>query len=243
MSNKDKNRKAPEAEPAKNEAPAKDAADEAAKAEGAEAKNAAETGSGSREGAEAAPCGDAGEKTGGNASETGEPKDGDGANANGGSKPEGGEKTGGEPEKPAPEKKEDEDLRTQYLRLAADFQNFRKRTEKEKSDIYARANESLMTDLLPVLDDFERALAVKDEAAKGVQEGVRMIVEKYVAALKKHGLFEIEALGMDFDPNFHHAVQTCPAENGNEGKIATVLQKGYLLNGKVIRPAMVIVAE
>ena len=142
-----------------------------------------------------------------------------------------------------PEKKEEEDLRTQYLRLAADFQNFRKRTEKEKGDIYARANESLMTDLLPVLDDFERALAVKDEAAKGVQDGVRMIVDKYVAALKKHGLFEIEALGAEFDPNFHHAVQTCPAENGNEGKVAVVLQKGYLLNGKVIRPAMVIVAE
>ena len=100
-----------------------------------------------------------------------------------------------------------------------------------------------MTDLLPVLDDFERALAVKDEAAKGVQDGVRMIVDKYVAALKKHGLFEIEALGADFDPNFHHAVQTCPAENGNEGKVAVVLQKGYMLKGKVIRPAMVIVAE
>ena len=157
------------------------------------------------------------------------------------------EAKGGQPEEnaePKPEeKKEEEDLRTQYLRLAADFQNFRKRTEKEKGDIYARANESLMTDLLPVLDDFERALAVKDEAAKGVQDGVRMIVDKYVAALKKHGLFEIEALGAEFDPNFHHAVQTCPAENGNEGKVAVVLQKGYLLNGKVIRPAMVIVAE
>ena len=174
-----------------------------------------------------------------------EPKAEEAAEAN----PE--EKTGeaAEPkpeEKPAetPEaKKEEEDLKTQYLRLAADFQNFRKRTEKEKGDIYARANESLMTDLLPVLDDFERALAVKDEAAKGVQDGVRMIVEKYIAALKKHGLFEIEALGADFDPNFHHAVQTCPAENGNEGKVAVVLQKGYLLNGKVLRPAMVIVAE
>lgn len=143
----------------------------------------------------------------------------------------------------AEEKKEEEDLKTQYLRLAADFQNFRKRVDKERSDIYARANENLMADLLPVLDDFERALAVTDENAKSLQEGVRMIVDKYTAALKKHGLSEMEAQGAVFDPNVHHAVQICPAENGNSGTVVTVLQKGYLLNGKVLRPAMVIVAE
>ena len=217
MRNKDKDRKAPETEPVETgKAPdetAEKAVNEAAATDEAPAA----------EQSEKAP-----EANGETAGAEGE---------SGGADPEAAEAP--EPE----EKKEDEDLKTQYLRLAADFQNFRKRTEKEKGDIYARANEALMTDLLPVLDDFERALAVKDEAAKGVQDGVRMIVDKYVAALKKHGLFEIEALGADFDPNFHHAVQTCPAENGNEGKVAVVLQKGYMLKGKVIRPAMVIVAE
>ncbi|MBR5741896.1 MAG: nucleotide exchange factor GrpE [Firmicutes bacterium] len=222
MRNKDKDRKAPETEPVETgKAPdetAEKAVNEAAATDEAPAA----------EQSEKAP--EANGETAGAEGET--PED-----ESGGADPEAAEAP--EPE----EKKEDEDLKTQYLRLAADFQNFRKRTEKEKGDIYARANEALMTDLLPVLDDFERALAVKDEAAKGVQDGVRMIVDKYVAALKKHGLFEIEALGADFDPNFHHAVQTCPAENGNEGKVAVVLQKGYMLKGKVIRPAMVIVAE
>ncbi len=213
MSNKEKDRKVPETEP--NEAAVPGTAEDVKDApESAPKEDAKDAGAETPDAENAEP-----EKDGGTAGAEGKPE----------AKPE--------------EKKEEEDLRTQYLRLAADFQNFRKRTEKEKGDIYARANESLMTDLLPVLDDFERALAVKDEAAKGVQDGVRMIVEKYIAALKKHGLFEIEALGADFDPNFHHAVQTCPAENGNAGKVATVLQKGYLLNGKVIRPAMVIVAE
>ena len=140
------------------------------------------------------------------------------------------------------ENEEEEAWSEKYTRLMADFQNFRKRTEKEKADVYSFANEKIMTDLLAVLDNFERALGseCRDEA---YAEGMKMIFKQLSDILTASGLEEIDAVGQDFDPNFHHAVLTDNNEDFDSGKVTEVLQKGYKLNGKVIRPSMVKVNE
>lgn len=139
---------------------------------------------------------------------------------------------------------EDEDIKTRYLRLAADFQNFKRRTEKEKSDIYAYANEKFALDLLDVIDNFERALVHQQECKdEKMKEGMDMIFKQLQGVLEKNKIIEIPALGEAFDPNVHNAVMTEPAGEYESGMISVVLQKGYKLNNKVIRPAMVKVAE
>ncbi len=138
--------------------------------------------------------------------------------------------------------KEDEELNTRYLRLAADFQNYKKRVEKEKGDIYAYANEKIVVELLDVIDNFERALEHSTEN-ESFAEGMNLIFKQFKGVLEKNGVEEINALGEQFDPNFHHAVLTENSTEHESGKVTQVLQKGYLLNKKVIRPAMVKVAE
>ncbi|MDD2217773.1 MAG: nucleotide exchange factor GrpE [Eubacteriales bacterium] len=138
---------------------------------------------------------------------------------------------------------QNEELNTKYLRLAADFQNFRKRTEKEKSDIYAYANEKLTGELLDVIDNFERALQISEEEKNSFVTGIEMIFKQFKTVLEKSGLEEIEAAGTDFDPNYHHAVMTAAEDGFESGKIIEVFKKGYMLNKKVIRPSMVKVAE
>ena len=137
---------------------------------------------------------------------------------------------------------EDEDLNTKYLRLMADFQNYKRRTEKEKGDIYAFANEKIVSELLNVIDNFERALDAGSDGDSFV-EGMNLIFKQLQGVLEKAGVVEIEALGKDFDPNFHHAVLTEDSTEYESGKVTAVLQKGYLLNNKVIRPTMVKVAN
>jgi len=137
---------------------------------------------------------------------------------------------------------EDEALNVKYLRLMADFQNFRRRTEKEKSDIYAFANEKIVSELLNVIDNFERALALGQEGDSFV-EGMSLIFKQLQGVLEKAGVKEIEALGQDFDPNFHNAVMMEDTDEYESGKVSCVLQKGYTLNNKVIRPSMVKVAN
>lgn len=136
------------------------------------------------------------------------------------------------------EKEEDEALNTKYLRLMADFQNYKRRAEKEKGDIYAYANEKLVTQLLDVIDSFERAL-MHEGADESFAEGMRMIFKQLTGVLEKAGLEEINALGEDFDPNFHNAVMMEDNADYESGKVTEVMQKGYLLNKKVIRPSMV----
>lgn len=136
------------------------------------------------------------------------------------------------------EKEPEEDSDTRYLRLMADFQNYKKRVEKEKADIYSYANEKLVTELLAVLDNFERALA-QDCRGEGFKEGMEMIFKQLGDVLEKSGLAEIPALGEEFDPNFHNAVMTEETDEYESGKVSGVMQKGYTLNGKVIRPSMV----
>lgn len=142
----------------------------------------------------------------------------------------------GEQKKEEEEKEESSDEK--YMRLMADFQNYKRRTEKEKADVYTYANEKIMTDLLQVLDNFERALANECQDKK-YAEGMELIFKQLSDVLTKSGLEEIEAKGKEFDPNFHHAVLTDDNDEFESGQVTEVLQKGYKLNNKVIRPAMV----
>ena len=156
-----------------------------------------------------------------------------------------GEQAGSEAEAEPEEKKEEASAEEQeserYMRLMAEFQNFKRRAAKEKSDIHAFANERLIGDLLPVMDNFERALETETEDTEAYAKGMQLIFEQMKTALEKAGLKEIEALGLDFDPNVHNAVMTDNTEEYENDKISKVLQKGYKLNDKVIRPSMVAV--
>jgi len=138
---------------------------------------------------------------------------------------------------------ETENTNDQYLRLLADFQNYKRRTEKEKSDIYAYANEKILSDLIEVIDDFERALSHEDSISGSYVEGMNMIFKNLKGVLEKAGLTEIDALGAGFDPNFHNAVMTIAGSGYESGTVCGVIQKGYKLQNKVIRPSMVQVAE
>ena len=162
----------------------------------------------------------------------------DQADAEAGSGEEGSEETA---EASTETSKEEEDLNTKYLRLMADFQNFKKRSEKERSEIHARANEKIVTELLEVTDNFERALEV--DADEGFKEGMKLILNQLRDVLGRAGVEEIEAEAAEFDPNFHNAVMMEDTDKVESGKVSEVLQKGYTLNGRVIRPAMVKVAN
>ncbi|MFN8185964.1 MAG: nucleotide exchange factor GrpE [Gaiellales bacterium] len=135
--------------------------------------------------------------------------------------------------------------RDEYLddlrRVAADFDNYRKRAARDQESLVARAHERLVKELLPVLDDLERALvaASEHEEAK-LEEGVRLVERELRQALAREGLLEIEANGT-FDPHVHEALLTQPADR-EEGTILEVIQKGYLLGDRVLRPARVVIA-
>ena len=140
------------------------------------------------------------------------------------------------------QQEEQESESERYMRLMADFQNYKRRSEKERSDIYSFANEKIITELLMVADNFERALASADRNESFVK-GMEMIFDQLIGVMTKAGTEEIKALGEDFDPNFHNAVMTEESSEYESGKVTEVLQKGYILNGKVIRPSMVKVAN
>jgi molecular chaperone GrpE len=140
----------------------------------------------------------------------------------------------------AAESERDEHL-NDLKRLAADFDNFRKRTARDQESLVARAHERLVKELLPVLDDLERALvaASEHEEAK-LEEGVRLVHRELSAALARVGLVEIETDGR-FDPHVHEALLTQPSA-AEEGSVLEVIQKGYRLGDRVVRPARVVVA-
>ena len=137
-------------------------------------------------------------------------------------------------------KKAEEAESERYMRLMAEFQNFKRRAAKEKSDIHAYANEKIVGDLLPVLDNFERALDTETED-EGYAKGMQLIFEQLKTALNNAGLEEIKAMDEEFDPNVHNAVMTETIEEKEDGTITKVLQKGYKLTDKVVRPSMVAV--
>lgn len=149
--------------------------------------------------------------------------------------------------------KEVEDLRAQvekekkeYLFLMADFDNFRKRTLKEKSELIKNAGENVLKGLLPIMDDFERGIAAssKDEAAASAVEGMQLIYNKLVKFLEANGVKEMETNGQPFDSEFHEAIAQVPAQNEEQkGKVIDTVQKGYMINDKVLRHARVAVAQ
>ena len=128
------------------------------------------------------------------------------------------------------------------LRLQADFENFRRRTAKEKEELAAVITQNILTDFLPLLDNFERAMAVEQSDVEAFQKGVEMIFTQLREVMEKHGLENIEAEGAPFDPNVHQAVMRVENPDVEDGTITQVLQKGYQAKGRVIRPAMVQVA-
>ena len=135
--------------------------------------------------------------------------------------------------------------RDEYLndlkRVAAEFENYRKRVSRDQESLVARAHERLVKELLPVLDDLERALAAAEEHEEiELEEGVRLVHQELQAALKREGLAEIETNGR-FDPHVHEALLSQPSE-AEEGSVLEVVQKGYRLGDRVVRPARVVVA-
>ena len=136
--------------------------------------------------------------------------------------------------------------RDKYLRLSAEFDNYRKRTLKEKAELIKNGAEKTLTAILPVLDDFERALKNMEasEETKGMKEGVELIFNKFNKVLEQEGLQKIETEGQDFDVDFHEAIALIPAPSEElKGKILDCVQTGYMLNDKVIRHAKVAVAQ
>lgn len=133
-----------------------------------------------------------------------------------------------------------------YLRLSAEFDNYRKRTLKEKAELIKNGAEKTLTAILPVLDDFERALKNMEasEETKAMKEGVELIFSKFQKILGQEGLQKIETEGKDFDTDFHEAIALIPAPSEEaKGKILDCVQTGYMLNEKVIRHAKVAVAQ
>ena len=138
-----------------------------------------------------------------------------------------------------------DELRDVHLRKLAEFDNFRKRTDREREEFRRIANEEFVAELLPVLDNFERALEHgPDSDANAFREGIEMIAKQLWDALQREGVEVIEPLGEPFSPEFHEAVHRIDDSSRKPGTVAMVLAKGYSLNGRLIRPAMVgVVAE
>jgi molecular chaperone GrpE len=140
------------------------------------------------------------------------------------------------------EKKKAESSLASWQRAAADFQNYKRRTEQERKDVAQFANAALIINILPILDDLERALRNVDQHLGGLTwvDGIRLIYRKLQAILEAAGVKEIKTEGQDFDPRYHEA--TMSAE-GEEGKVVSEVQRGYMLGDRVLRPAMVIVGR
>ena len=139
-----------------------------------------------------------------------------------------------------------EESKKEYMFLMAEFDNFRKRTIKEKADIIRNATERAMKDLLPVVDDFERGLLAMAETtdAEAVKEGRELIYNKFIKYLEQNGVKAIESTGTDFDTELHEAIAMIPAtDESQKGKVIDTVMKGYTINDKVIRHSKVAVAQ
>ena len=135
-------------------------------------------------------------------------------------------------------------LKDKYLRAAAEFDNFKKRTRKEKAELIENGSERAVCAVLPILDDFERALSNATDDAKAMKEGMQLIFNKFTKALESLGVKKIETDGKDFNVDFHEAVAMVPGMGDDKkGKVIDCVQTGYQLNDKVIRHAKVAVGQ
>ncbi len=142
-------------------------------------------------------------------------------------------------------KEELDDLNNKYLRLAADFDNFRKRQAQERESLLKYGAADTLTKILVVLDSFERAKKSLDELddIQGVREGYEVVFKQLIDVLKKVGLEEIEAVGKEFDPNLHEAIARVPSEEHPDNTVVAQMQTGYKLGDRVLRPALVSVSH
>lgn len=140
---------------------------------------------------------------------------------------------------------EEEGLRDRFLRLQADFDNFRKRVQREKAQWTEQANEDFMTDLVPILDHFEIGMetAARGQAEPAVVEGFRMVFDQFLNTLKKFGMEPVDAEGNTFDPHLHEAATYLPSENHPEESVISQIRRGYRLGNKLLRPAQVVVSS
>ena len=134
-------------------------------------------------------------------------------------------------------------LKDKYLRAVAEFDNYKKRTLKEKTELLLNGSEKTVTAILPVLDDFERALADSNDDPKAIREGITLIYNKFVKTLETLGVKKIDTEGKDFDVDYHEAIAMVPGNDDKKGKVMDCVQTGYLLNDKVIRHAKVAVGQ
>lgn len=149
----------------------------------------------------------------------------------------------GKKDKKDPKDEKIEELTDRVKRQLAEFENFRNRTEKEKSSMYEMGVKSIIEKILPVIDNFERGLEHAPEEGDAFADGMRMVYKQMLTELDKVGVKEIDALGADFDPNIHNAVMQVASEEYESGKVAQVLQKGYMYRDTLVRPSMVAVAQ
>ncbi len=168
-------------------------------------------------------------------------------------KPENGNETQETPEIPAPDKNNKEEgyeekiaeLNDKYLRLYSEFDNYRKRTARERIELSKTAGEDIFKSLLPVIDDFERAMKsiTDDSDVPAVREGITLIYNKFKKTLTQKGLEEMNAAGQPFDSEIHDAITNIDVPDDMKGKVVDEVEKGYFLNGKVIRHAKVVVGK
>jgi len=137
------------------------------------------------------------------------------------------------------------ELNNKYLYLQADFENFKRIKAKEKQDLLKFGNEVLVKELIPVIDNLERAIehAGKSEEGKGIVEGVQITLSEFLKVLERSGVERIDAIGKKFDPNFHEALFQEEREDVEPDTVTSELQKGYTLNGRLLRPARVAVSK
>jgi molecular chaperone GrpE len=133
-----------------------------------------------------------------------------------------------------------------YLRAVADLENYKKRMAREHADLVKYGNEKLIKDLMPILDSLDRALKQTNDVSAEVQafiDGLKLIEAQFMACLQKHGVEKIEAKGKDFDPNLHQAVMMIESEDFEDNKVVEEFETGYLLNGRLLKPAKVSVSK
>ena len=135
------------------------------------------------------------------------------------------------------------ELNERIIRLTADFDNFRKRAQREKDEARQFANQGLLEKLLPVLDNFEMALTAVKGADPSVRDGVQMILDQLLGVLKESGVEPVDAMGQPFDPNLHDALSQEETTEVEEGTVVQQVQRGYKLNDRLVRPARVVVAK
>ena len=135
------------------------------------------------------------------------------------------------------------ELNERIVRLTADFDNFRKRAQRDKDEARQFANQGLLEKLLPVLDNFEMALTAVKDADSSVRDGVQMILDQLLSVLKESGVEPVDALGQPFDPNLHEALSQEETTDAEEGTVVQQVQCGYKLNDRLVRPARVVVAK